>query len=92
MDNGLKERMIFLRGMLFQQAERYQNETGKLLKQAEGCLLEEKGKYMLQAYNMQGVVQGIVESMGLLDIALNPPPANDDKPKLVLAGGNETIN
>lgn len=92
MDTELKNRMLTLRGLLFSQAERYQQETGKLLKQAEGCLLEEKGKLMLQAYNMQGIVQGIVESMGLLDIALNPPPANDDKPKLVLAGGSETIN
>lgn len=92
MANELKDRMLTLRGVLFTQAERYQQEAVKLRDKADNCLLEEKGKLVLQAYNMQGVVQGIVESMGLLDLALNPPPANDDKPKLILAGNNDTIN
>lgn len=92
MQSELKDRILFLRGVLFQQAERYQSEAGALLKQSESCLLEDKGKLLLQAYHTQGITRGIVEAMDMLEIALNPPPANDTKPKLILAGGNETIN
>lgn len=83
MDSEFRNRIVTLRCLLFAQAERYQQETGRLIKQSNLCLLEEKGKLLLQAYNMQGIVQGIVEAMGMIDIALNPPPANDTKPKLI---------
>ncbi len=81
-----RENLLNTFTVLFAQAERYKAEANSMMEKAK--TLEdggERGAMFLEAYRMIGIVHGLSEALGAIDLLLSPPPSNDNQPKIILA-------